>query len=172
MGRDKALVEVDGVPMVRSVAAALHAAGCVAVVAIGGDRAALEALGLVVVDDLFPGEGPLGGVLTALAAAPAAADAVVVVACDLPQLTAATIAALLAELGDTPRPGPDAVVARTDRPHPTCAVWRRSATAHAQEAFASGERRLGAALALLSVVEVDVPAQDLNNVNTPGDLPQ
>lgn len=171
MGRDKALIEVEGTPMVRRVVAALHAAGCAPVVAIGGDRAALESLGVVVVDDLFPGEGPLGGVITALARS--LADVVAIASCDLPHLGGATIASLLAAMDGGPGADePDVALAVTDRPHPTCAAWRRSALPSLQGVFDAGERRLTAALAVLRTAEIQVDAQDLANVNTPGDLPQ
>lgn len=171
MGRDKALVDVDGTPMVLRVAAALREAGCEPVVAIGGDRAALEALGLVVVDDLFPGEGPLGAVITALAGT--SADVVIVASCDLPRLTAPTVGALLAAMpGEPGATGPEVALARTDRPHPTCAAWRRSVLPALQQVFAAGERRLSSALAVLRTAEIQADAQDLANVNTPGDLPQ
>src|SRR5262245_1565825 len=80
MGRDKALVEVDGRPMAGRVAAALREAGAAEVQAIGGDAAGLGELGLDVVPDRFPGEGPLGGIVTALSAA--SQPVTVVVACD------------------------------------------------------------------------------------------
>jgi molybdopterin-guanine dinucleotide biosynthesis protein A len=66
MGRDKAFVVVDGEPMVVRVARALRGAGADEVVAVGGDEARLSALGLAHLPDDHPGEGPLGGVLTAL----------------------------------------------------------------------------------------------------------
>ena len=67
MGRDKSLLPVHGAPMVMHVVSALRSAGCDPVQAIGGDAPALAALGLDVVGDGHPGEGPLGGVITALA---------------------------------------------------------------------------------------------------------
>jgi molybdopterin-guanine dinucleotide biosynthesis protein A len=73
MGVDKATIPVDGVAMARRVADALAAAGCSPVSAIGGDPAELGRLGLDTVIDRYPGDGPLGGILTALAVqAPAA----------------------------------------------------------------------------------------------------
>jgi molybdopterin-guanine dinucleotide biosynthesis protein A len=93
MGRDKALVLVDGVAMSARVRAALLGGGCSPVVAIGGRPAALGPLGFEVVPDEFPGEGPLGGVITALTHQPTA-HAVLVAACDLPQLSATTVQAL------------------------------------------------------------------------------
>ncbi|HEU5454982.1 MAG TPA: NTP transferase domain-containing protein, partial [Nocardioides sp.] len=88
MGTDKALLEVDGIPLARRVANALRAAGADPVVAVGGDLEALGALGLHAEPDLHPGEGPLGAILTALAAT---TEAVVVGrACDLPAADADT----------------------------------------------------------------------------------
>jgi molybdopterin-guanine dinucleotide biosynthesis protein A len=170
MGRDKALVPVDGVAMVARVAAALRAAGCDPVVAIGGDRAALGALGLTVVPDRYPGEGPLGGVLTALDHHPDH-DMVVVTACDLPLLSPASVAAVVAGLA-APGRGAQVAMARTDRLQPLCAAWRPSAATVLAEAFHAGERRLHVAARDLELVEVDVDAAELSNVNTTGDLPQ
>jgi molybdopterin-guanine dinucleotide biosynthesis protein A len=168
MGRDKALMEIDGVAMARRVADALVAAGCSEVVAIGGDAGALAALGLDVIADEWPGEGPVGGVRTALAARPDA-DAVVVVACDTPWLDAATVSTLLAALQQDP--SLLAVVARTDRVEPLCAAWRPAALAGVAAAMDTGERRLHAVLAGMSVATVPVPPDVLRNVNAPTDVP-
>ena len=170
MGRDKALLVVNGSPMAARIGSTLTAAGCAPVAAIGGDRAALGALGLTVVPDRYPGEGPLGGVLAALHHF-AAHDAVVITACDLPMLTAATVSAVLAGL-DAPGRRADVAMARTDRLQPLCAAWRPSAAATLAEAFHAGERRVHVAARDLVLVEVDVDAAELANVNTTGDLPQ
>ena len=167
MGRDKALLAVHGAPMVMHVVSALSSAGCHPVQAIGGDRRALAALGLDVVDDGHPGEGPLGGVITALAASAESTLAVVVVACDLPQLTERTLRVVMAALGDA-----DVAVARTDRLQPMCAVWRRTVLQPLRDAFDAGERRVESVLSRVKFVEVPVNRQDLANANTPGDLPQ
>jgi molybdopterin-guanine dinucleotide biosynthesis protein A len=147
--------------MARRVADALLAAGCSPVIAIGGDADDLRALGLDRVDDEFPGEGPLGGVLTALSlGAPAA-----VLACDLPNIRAATVVELIAALGPH-----DASMAVSDRPEPLCAVWSRSAAALLRLQFASGERAMHRAIESLDIAWVDVSTHDLRNVNTPDDL--
>ena len=166
MGRDKALVPVHGVPMAARVRAALIDAGCSAVVAVGGEPAALVQLGFQVLPDEFPGEGPLGGVITALAGHPAA-EMVVVVACDLPYLSAVSVRTLIDGLGAA-----DVAVARGERLQPACAVWRPSVEGALRSLFTAGERRLLTALAGLQAVEIDVDPQDLANVNTPSDLPQ
>ena len=161
MGADKAMIRVDGVAMARRVADALLDAGCSPVIAVGGDAAELGRLGLVGVDDEFPGEGPLGGVLTALSlGAPA-----VVLACDLPNIRAATVSALIAALGLH-----DASMALSGRPEPLCAVWSPSAASSLRSQFSSGERAMHRAIESLDIAWVDVPAEDLRNVNTPDDL--
>ena len=97
MGRDKALIAVDGEPLVKRVANALADAGARSVVVVGGDRPAIEALGLVAVADRFPGEGPLGGVLTALSGTDAAI--VAVLGTDLVAPDPAAIGTVLDALG-------------------------------------------------------------------------
>lgn len=56
MGTDKALLAVGRQPMALRVTIALQMAGAQSVVAVGGDAAALGALGLRVVPDERPGE--------------------------------------------------------------------------------------------------------------------
>ena len=165
MGRDKALVEVEGIAMVVRVATALRAAGCEPVFAVGGDQRALEALGVQSVADGFPGEGPVGGVISAFEACHP--SEVVVVACDLPYLTADTLRAVIAGRGSA-----QASVAFTGRVQPLCVVWSRPALDTIRGVFATGERRLGAVLEQLRTIEVAVNPQDLANVNTPDDVPQ
>src|SRR6185436_398763 len=82
MGTDKALIDVDGRALALSVADALRSAGATRVLAVGGDLVALRGLGLEAIPDQHAGEGPLGGILTALEATDE--DVVVVLACDLP----------------------------------------------------------------------------------------
>jgi len=165
MGRNKALVEVGGTPMALLVADTLSAAGCEPVVLVGGDPGDLAALGLRVVPDGRPGEGPLAGVLTAL---DLAAGDVVVVACDLPHLTTGVIETIVAMAAGNP--DADVVAARTDRVEPGCALWRQSARDVVAASLASGERAVHRVLARLPAVEVVVPADALRNINTPDDL--
>jgi molybdenum cofactor guanylyltransferase len=162
MGVDKATVSVDGVAMARRMADALGAAGCSAVVAVGGDGDALRSLGLDYVDDRYPGEGPLGGVLTALGLG---SPAVVVVACDLPNVQPATIEALVAALGDH-----DVAMARSGRAEPLCAAWSERAAPLLKSRFESGERAMHRAIESLDVAWVTVPLAEVRNINTPSDL--
>ena len=163
MGRDKALVEVDGVPMAGRVAAALRDAGAAEVLAVGGDAEALARLGLTPVADRWPGEGPLGGIVTALHAA--AHDVVAVLACDLPFVTGEAITAIVDALGDADA---DAAVADV-----LLAVYRRSAClAPLEAALLAGERAPRHAFDGLDVVRVTLPDPSwAANVNRPEDLP-
>jgi len=171
MGRDKALVEVDGLPMASRVAAALTAAGCRPVVAVGGDAAVHTRLGLASVADRWPGEGPLGAIVTALGALDGLeADAAVVASCDLPWLDRATVDALVARFVAADG-SVDAVVAHSDRLEPLCAVWARHAHQPLERLVLEGERAVHRALASLRVVTVQVDAAVVANVNSPSDLP-
>jgi molybdopterin-guanine dinucleotide biosynthesis protein A len=166
MGRDKALVEVAGEPLVRRVAHALRAAGAARVFVVGGDRPRIEALGLDVVADLFPGEGPLGGVLTALHATDAAV--VAVLATDLVAADPVAIRAVRQALEDHDV----AVPVSGGQRHFHHAVWHRRALVRLDEAFASGERAIKRAVRDLAVAEVTGLADPvLADADTPDELP-
>lgn len=170
MGRTKALVTVGGRPMAARVAASLREAGCSSVVAIGGDPDELAPLGLRVVPDDHPGQGPLGGIVTAMRALTADDGAdLLVVACDLAFVGSAELAELVA--GAATFPGADVVVARTDRREPACALWRPSSHQVVGAAFEAGERAVHAVLDGLAVAEIELPASALRNINVPADLP-
>jgi molybdopterin-guanine dinucleotide biosynthesis protein A len=177
MGVDKAFVEVGGRPMVLRVTAALIGAGCDQVVVVGGDRVALMALGLEVVEDLRPGEGPLGGLVTAVtvvgdqhsgAHGSRHADIVLGVGCDLPLVEAVTLSRLVDVLDED---GLDVAVARTDRDEPLCAAWRVSTCAPVlRSCLEDGERAVHRALRRLQVGRLPVDVRELHNVNRPDDL--
>jgi molybdopterin-guanine dinucleotide biosynthesis protein A len=169
MGRDKATLPIDGVPMAVLVAGALAGATS-PVVAIGRPEPALAATGLEVIADLHPGDGPLGGLLTAFAWSPA--PIVVVVACDLAELDAATVRAVATALADDPR---QAIVVASREPgdeQPLCAAWRIAlAEPVLARAFAAGERSIRRAWAGLPRCSVAVKSERVRNVNTPSDVP-
>jgi molybdopterin-guanine dinucleotide biosynthesis protein A len=168
MGRTKALVEVDGVPMAVRVVTALRSVGCQTVVAAGGDADELAPLGLDLVPDVIAGEGPLSGVLAVLErfVDRHPTPDVFVVACDLPYLEPEDLGALIEHRAS----GVDVVVARTHFLEPTCAIWSTSALPHLRSAFAGGVRALYRVLDGLVTVEVEIAADSVRNINTPGDL--
>ena len=169
MGRDKALLEVGGTALARTVAGALTVAGADRVVAVGGDRARLAALGLEVVADLHPGEGPLGGILTALDAADT--DVVVVLACDLPGADGPAVAAVVDALVRAPAAAVAWPVV-AGRHHVLHAAWRAGLAAPVlRAAFAAGERSPRRAADRLARASVTTVAERVvRNANRPGDL--
>jgi molybdopterin-guanine dinucleotide biosynthesis protein A len=166
MGRDKAFIEVGGRPLAALAAAALREAGADEVVAVGGDLAALRAIGFDrAIPDLRPRAGPLGGILTALT--DTEATVVAVLACDLPNITSAVVGQLVAAAE-----GHDAALARTDRLEPLVGAWHPSrCLGPLQDAFNVGVRAVHRALARLDIAPVDVDQRLLANANRPGDLP-
>ena len=67
MGRDKALLELGGGPLIVRTARLVESV--VGPATVIGDSAAFRALGLRTIADDWPGAGPLGGIATALRAA-------------------------------------------------------------------------------------------------------
>lgn len=147
---------------------ALAAAGAHRVLTVGGDRAGLRAAGLETVGDEHPGQGPLGGILTALRALDD--DIVVVAACDLPGADPDALGAVV----DALAAHPDAAVAaplhdgRLELLH---GAWRRAARGPLADAFALGERAVYRAVSSLAVIAVtDLPAAALADADRPEDL--
>jgi molybdenum cofactor guanylyltransferase len=172
MGRDKALIEIGGVPLVVRVASALSDAGAVDVRTVGGDADVLSGLGLRTVADRWPGAGPLGGIVTALSEMES--DGIVLVAaCDLVDPTPSTMTATVRALGDSPGAS---VAAPTlaGRRRWDQAAWRTTALAPLTRQFESGERAVHRAVtaADLTIVEVhEVAPSSLLDADTPADLP-
>jgi molybdopterin-guanine dinucleotide biosynthesis protein A len=134
MGRDKALLCVSGIPMALRVGTAMRVAGATEVFAIGGDAVGLESLGLSAVADTARGEGPLGGITTALAVA--TEDVVVVTACDMPWLEPVQVRMVVDALGNA-----DVAVSAADgQLQPLHAAWQRSVLPVLERAFVGGER--------------------------------
>ena len=175
MGRDKALLRISGRALAVVVADAIVAAGADRVVAIGGDRAALVAEGLTVVPDRYPGQGPLGGILTALGHFEDSTQPVVVLACDLPAADPRNVAAVVQALGDLD--GPAVAVPVVDgRRQWMHASWTPATAPLLSAAFMDGERATWRAAEVLvdtglRILEVDGPAPDgFRDVDQPSDL--
>ena len=182
MGTDKAFIEIDGAPMVVRAAETLRAAGAAPVVVVGGDVARLRSLGLDAVPDRYPGEGPLGGVITALAALDAhgdGLDAAATLPCDVISPDPAAVRRVLDELAAAGRalsagqPGADlAVPVGGGAAQWTHAVWRRDCLGPLSKAFDRGVRSLRDAARQLRALEVEVPGEDwFRDADRPEDLP-
>jgi molybdopterin-guanine dinucleotide biosynthesis protein A len=120
--------------------------------------------------DSAPGEGPIVGIRSALAAYPHAAW--LVLACDLPFLSDAVIARLLGErdsnaLATAYRSAQDGL------PEPLCAVWEPAAAA-ALDAYQSGGGRCPRKFLIRHGARLLDPIDQhaLDNVNTPEEYAQ
>lgn len=178
MGADKALLELGGVPMV--VRTARLVAPLVAAVIVVGPPERFAPLGLAAIADRQPGLGPLGGIATALAHTHC--DWNLVLACDLPYLTAAWLAHLIARARDS---AADALLPHTEAagmllPEPLCAIYHRRCRAAMDAALERGVRKVTDGLAGLRIETVP-PAEWkafassgrlFKNMNSPEDFRQ
>lgn len=169
MGRDKAVIEIDGVAMAARVGEALRLAGASSVVLIGGEAPALRALGLPLRADDHPGAGPLAATITAMETL--GSEVVMVLACDLVRPSATAIADTVHALLANPSAA-GAVPLVEGRRQWTHAAWSRGALPELRAAFERGERSLHRAavhLAIADVVGVDAAA--VLDADEPDDLP-
>ena len=144
MGREKALLEFEGEPLIHRLARRL---GDVAdpVLVAPGVPGRLGHLAWPEVADAVPGSGPLGGLVAALEAAPH--DLLAAVAVDMPYASPALFAALAAEWS-----GEDAVVPRTTAGvEPLHGVYARRALPGLRAALSGGRLALREALDSLVV---------------------
>lgn len=171
MGRDKSLLTLNGAALATHVARALRDAGADEVLAVGGDLDRLRSLGSFdrVLPDLHPGEGPLGGLITAFEEANG--RVMVVLACDTPAITPETPLRLLDALGTHPQAAV-AVAIRNGRRQPLTAAWRPERCIEVlRSAFAAGERAPRSMFDAIVTHDVeDIPASGIDDVDRPIDL--
>ena len=153
-GSDKALAEIDGKPMVARMCELLRVAlGEVTVVATPEKYPGLCA---PIVADGWPGEGPLGGIVTALrttAAKDAAREWNLILSCDMPFLTTEWMEFLAARAAKS---AAQVVVPKSDYGlEPLCACWRTDSVDILQAAFEGGVRKVTEALKRVSTEVLD-----------------
>jgi len=140
-GADKALAELAGQTMLaRMCELVRRATGDVRVVA---SSAKYGEHGAVVVFDQWPGEGPLGGIITALEDAKqrdCMAAHCLIISCDMPFLNAGWLAYLGSRAAASRA---EIVVPRSEYGlEPLCACWRVSAAASLRSLFEGGVRKV------------------------------
>ena len=106
--------------------------------------------------DRWPGEGPLGGIITALLATAETSDACewnLIVGCDMPFVNADWLR-YLAERAE--RSSADVIAPQSSNGlEPLCAVWRTSAAQQLQTRFDSGVRKITEAMKRLRMEIID-----------------
>lgn len=125
------------------------------------------------VPDEISGQGPLGGLSTALTVCKS--DALVACACDMPLVTAGLTAWLAEQARLHPEAKAIAIRDRSGRLHPLCGVYRKEAAAVIHEALMQDERRMIRVFRELGGVELSLTGTDfadrmLANINTPEEL--
>ncbi len=167
-GLDKSKLVIDDDEIGAHTVVVALLAGAAEVLAIGGNPEILSDQGWRCVADRWPGEGPLGGIVTALESA--STDLVVVVGCDQPDLTPEGLLGLVEALSENP--SLDAVLTEVDGfVLATHSVWRRRARTPLMAAFESGDRSVKRALSSLRTESLPpLDAEALRDIDTPSDL--
>jgi molybdopterin-guanine dinucleotide biosynthesis protein A len=153
-GSDKALVEFGGKPLLAQMCALMKAVcGSVCIVAPRGRYAGY---GVPVVEDGWPNEGPLGGIITAIQATAAddhRRDWNLMVSCDMPFLTGDWLSYMVerALASDA-----EVIVPRSAYGlEPLCGCWRTSSAPALESAFNHGVRKVTEAMKRLRMEVLD-----------------
>lgn len=164
-GKDKAMLPVNGVPLIQYISAQLTP--LFSEILIGAnDEQKYAFLGFPVIPDLEPGRGPLMGLLSCLRAS--RHDINFVTACDIPVMNIALIREMIQLSKEYP-----IVMPRHGESfyEPLFAVYRREVAEHALELLASGKSGVIDLMPHVAVklVETD-PATWYRNLNSPDDF--
>jgi molybdenum cofactor guanylyltransferase len=175
-GQDKSLVQIGNQSLLERLGSVLR--GLTQSVTIVGSPEKYGGFGVACVADRWPGEGPLGGIITALLAPAGPGNPCewnVVIGCDMPFLTREWLKYLIAraQASATEVVAPKSVHGL----EPLCACWRTSAAQKLQRAFDGGVRKVTDGMKHLTMEVLDEAhwkrfdsANRLFwNMNTPGD---
>ncbi len=170
MGRDKALIEIDGISLLQRSIDLLRPHTREILVIADPDRYAPEHA--VVVPDEHPGAGPLGGIITAMHKARYVR--LLVLACDMPNLTDRLLMKLKnALLGEV-----DAVIPRHGAMvEPLAGAYHLHCIEAFQRSLVNGRLKMTDALSMVRTSPMDlVPGENgwpinlFKNLNEPADL--
>lgn len=166
MGRDKALFRYHGEPQIRHLATMLGALTDTVCLSVREKGDGQEYADLRLLPDRDPGVGPLEGILRAFEADPAAAW--LVIAVDMPNVAAETLARLVASRD----PSCSATAyrnPRTGQPEPVLAIYEPRILPLLRQRKAQGRYSLMLLQDLpVRLLDVEDP-RELSNINTPDD---
>jgi molybdenum cofactor guanylyltransferase len=173
MGRDKAFLQLDGLTLLeRALATARHASEEVTIV---GQREKFSGYAPVI-EDVYPGHGPLAGIHAALSAGRAGLN--FIVALDTPFLEPGFVRYLMEQARLS---GAVVTLPRVaGRAHPLCAAYRREFAPVAESALQQGHNRIEPLLARVRTREIgDAELREhgyhprmFDNLNTPEEWDQ
>ncbi len=170
MGRDKALLAYRETSLVDYLARAVREA--IGSVALIGDPDRYRDLGHAVYPDKVPGCGPLGGIYTALTVSPSGwnlpADWNLVVACDMPGISARVLRGLIDPEAE---PGRNCVMAvgPGGDPEPLCALYHQRCLPVLERAIREKRFKMRDLVQELDADLRPLEATALVNVNTAAD---
>ena len=160
-GSDKALYEIDGVSMIKRTYAALKEVAYPVFISVATRDAAYPLPSRHIVDR-FPHAGPLAGIHAAVSHAPT--DWVLVLAVDLPYLTASDLQHLLNARTDTL----DAVVATTrERMQPLAGCYHKRIEPVLRQCLIQDQRAVVPCIEQLAFKTVTLSEASLRNLNFP-----
>ena len=175
LGRDKAVEQLEGEPLIARVIGRLSQVSEEIVVVVNEMERASELPlpeSAKVAVDIYPGKGPLGGIFTGLSAVDS--DWGIVVACDMPFLNVELLTHMLAL-----RDGFDAVVpVRAGHPEPTHALYSKVCLPHIERKFKVDDLKIASFfgdvrvrfVAEEDIIRLDPERLSFFNVNTQQDL--
>lgn len=158
MGVDKTMLPVDGRPMIEHIRDQLRP-WFARVIVSSNNAAAHGFLGVPIIPDQAPGQGPLMGVVSAFKAAPD--ELCFVMACDIPQVDIDLVRTMIRQADDC-----DAVVPHSGRPEPLFAVYRKSVLPVFERMLSAGHHRMTDAVGRCRVKYVPVAPGRIRNINT------
>jgi molybdopterin-guanine dinucleotide biosynthesis protein A len=171
MGTDKAFLRLGRLTLLEQAIATSKEVS--ATVALVGNKEQLRPYGWVIEDE-FPGQGPLAGIHAALKSK-SASDLNIFLAVDLPGVPSSLLKYLLKVAGESGK----VVTApyANGFSQPLCAVYRRDFAVVAEKALQAGHNKIDALYREVSVRRVEqaelaaleIPASVFDNVNTPED---
>jgi molybdopterin-guanine dinucleotide biosynthesis protein A len=168
MGRDKALLELDGRPLIQIVVERMITV-CAEVLIVSGDAAAYGGFGVPVVQDRFQDVGVLAGLHAGLEAA--SHELTLAVGCDMPFLKPEVLRAFAGWAA-----GADvALLRRGEYVEPLHAAYRRACLPAIEKAIHAGRKRIISFFSevrvryvtLEEVKALDPQMESFRNVNTP-----
>lgn len=165
MGTNKALLPIDGKPMIQWVADSLKSVFEHVVISADQEED-LRFLGLRVIPDVVKHCGPLGGIHTALLHA--APRPIFVLPCDMPYFSADAIRSILAFPSDASA----RIVSGAGRIFPLCGYYDQRAFRPISVSIASGTFKMTELTQSLKADLLEFPrnSREIVNINTPADL--
>lgn len=148
-GRDKALVRFGATPLLLQVVQLARTSASEVVVVAGAQKCADLGGNLGIIEDLWPGEGPLGGIITALqhtAATDRPGEWNLILGCDMPFLTAEWLQFLVSYARESNKEIQVILPHSAHGPEPLCACYRTSAADPLKSVFNRGVRKVTQAL--------------------------